>query len=223
MTTYHIESFDGTGNATEFIRDFETLSSTWTGEERCMKFSQYLKGPAVPWMEFVRGGGALSEKLVGSFSRDTWADLRKAFIEEFHRNYGIEWYTCSQGPDELGSSFLFRMLNLYNSHEELSYKNSSLTEIIISKLNNKYRAKVKLQRPGKLDELKDILKLIDHEQQEKNAGSTSCTKEPVSKIASKNKLSRRLCYKCRKRGHIARNCKVVKQKKRKMIEKKYER
>jgi hypothetical protein len=213
MTTYHIESFDGTGKATEFIQNFETLSSTWTEQQRCLKFGQYLKGSASQWMEFIRRGGALREKLVGSFSHDKWADLRKAFMEEFHQGYGIEWYTCSQGPDELGVEFFFRMLNVYSSHTELTYQESSLIEILITKLTPKYRDKVKWQRPGKFDELKDILKLIDHEQQEKNAGSTSCTKEPVSKIASKNKLSRRLCYKCRKRGHIARNCKVVKQKK----------
>jgi hypothetical protein len=88
----------------------------------------------------------------------------------------------------------FRVLNIYNCHVELKCKDSGLVEVMISKLINVYLAKVKSQRPKKLEELKEILKLIDYKQQEKNAGSTSCTKETVSKTASKNKLSRRLCY-----------------------------
>jgi hypothetical protein len=195
MTTYHIESFDGTGNATEFIRNFETLSSTWTDVDRCLKFSQYLKGPAVPWMEFVRGGGTLREKLLGTVDTNKWADMRKLFLEEFSRNNGIEWFVTIQGPDEPGSAFLFRMLNLYNCHAKLVFKDSILIEILISKLNNRYLSEVKKEGPKSLKEIKEMFKFIDEREQAKE-GSCCLGKEEDTEETSRqiNKMKRRICY-----------------------------
>jgi hypothetical protein len=108
-----------------------------------------------------------------------------------------------------------RMLNVYGAQEELSYKDSGLTEILVSKLNSSYLGKVKLQRPRKLEELKEVLQAIDDEHKREKSDISNRKEqgdEINSKMKSKNKLSRRLCYKCRKRGHVARNCKLERKK-----------
>jgi hypothetical protein len=75
-----------------------------------------------------------------------------------------------------------------------------------------YKREVKNKRPKGLEDLKEALKIIDDKEKE---GVAVGVKEegPISK--KKNKIKRRLCYKCRMKGHIARNCKVVKKKKEK--------
>jgi hypothetical protein len=213
MTTYRLEPFDGTTPAAEFIRNFEALSASWTEEEKLARFSQYLKGAAAHWLEFMRNGGTLRNKLFANYDDKRWTELRTAFLKQFHKNYGIEWYVTVQGTEELGLEFFFRMLNVYGAQEELSYKDSGLTEILVSKLNSSYLGKVKVQRPRKLEELKEVLEAIDDEHKREKSDISNRKDDGInSKMKSKNKLSRRLCYKCRKRGHIARNCKLERKK-----------
>jgi hypothetical protein len=61
--------------------------------------------------------------------------------ESFDINSGIKWYTVVQGLEELGLSFFFRTLNIYNSHAELAYKDSSF--------DRNFSVKIKLELLGK--------------------------------------------------------------------------
>jgi hypothetical protein len=114
MTTYRVEPFDG-GNAREFMRNYEVLSLTWTEEERCHKFGQYLKGPSAHWFEFIQTQSTVRTRLFAKIDEKKWDDIKSAFLEGYDIGNGIEWYTTVQSPDEQGSSFFYRALNLYNS------------------------------------------------------------------------------------------------------------
>jgi hypothetical protein len=137
----------------------------------------------------------LTQKLFDSPDIKKWADLKKAFLEEFEPNNSIKLYTIEQGPDEPGFTFLFRVLNLLN--EQSHSKGSGIIELLIEKLNTKYKSRVKKERPKNLKELKEILKTMD-----RKVGPGQAKK-------SKN----RLCNKCRKQGHLARECTVSKKNK----------
>jgi hypothetical protein len=143
MTTiYKVEPFGGTTDAVEFIRKFEALSLTWTEEERCLRLPEYLTGPSSHWMEFLQKGGTLTQKLFDSPDIKKWADLKKAFLEEFEPNNSMKLYTIEQGPDEPGFTFLFRVLKLLN---EQSYsKGSGIIELIIDR-----ETEHDLQKPSK--------------------------------------------------------------------------
>jgi hypothetical protein len=150
-------------------------------------------------MEFLQKGGTLTQKLFNSPDIKTWADLKIAFLEEFEPNNSIKLYTTEQGPDEPGFTFLFRVLNLLNEQFQEWSKGSDIIELLIEKLNTKYKSRVKKERPKNLKELKEILKVIDRGVEPRQA-----------KSKKGNAVKNRLCYKCRKKGHLARECTFVK-------------
>jgi hypothetical protein len=102
---YRVQPFDGTSDATDFTHQYEMLSIMWPEEEKILKFGQHLKGAATHWLEFMRNGGTLKNKLFANCDDGGWPELRAAFLKEFQDDYGIEWYTAVQKPDELGLSF----------------------------------------------------------------------------------------------------------------------
>jgi hypothetical protein len=201
-----VESFDSNRNAREFIQNYEVLSMTWTEEDRCHKLGQYLKGPSAHWFEFMQKESTVRNRFFGSIDKKKWDDMRSAFLGEFDNSGGIEWYTTTQSPGELGLSFLYRALNLYGSTVELEYKDSYLVEIIVEKLTPWYKREVKDKRPRGFEELKEILKSID------TTKKTESIKEEGSISKKKNKIKRRLCYRCRLKGHVARKCPVERNK-----------
>jgi hypothetical protein len=192
---YQVAPFDGTSDVREFIHHYEVKAATWSDAERCKRLGQYLSGTAARWNELMTlEGGNINDKLFDYGRPKDWNSVRQALITEFDQGSTIRLYRAEQTTDESGLSFLYRLLSIYQENHGL-LDDKSLIELSISKMRNDYKLRVKEQRPKSLKDLKEICKFLDE-----NVGLEGRNK--VIRKAGK----KRLCYKCRKKGHVAKEC-----------------
>jgi hypothetical protein len=194
-TGYQVEPFDGSGDVMTFIQQYEVKSATWTDKERNDRLGQYLRGTAALWRDLTLSRGAVTDKL---FELNNDKDWKSALIREFGTSSLLRFHKAEQAGNEAGLAFLYRVLKIYQDGAEVQTCESTLVEILISKMNGKYRNKVKSERAKDLKELKEICKFLDE---------NMATNAIVDDIKKKSKATKnRLCYKCRKRGHLAKEC-----------------
>jgi hypothetical protein len=201
-TGYRIEPFDGSGDVMTFIRQYEVKSATWADKETNDRLGQYLRGTAALWRDLTLSRGVVTDKI---FELNNENDWKSALIKEFGTSSLLRFYKAEQAEGELGVAFLYRVLKIYQDNVELHTSEGNLIEILINKMTVEYRKKVKLERAKDLKDLKEICKFLD----EQNEGLKANVK--IKKKVGKN----RICYKCRKKGHVAKECTYEKKRKNK--------